>query len=68
MVLTPAQKQKRYRDNLIKKGLYDLTKVKHAARMKAYRQKLTGSERREYLVRHANSQKLYMANKILNFK
>ncbi len=68
MALTPAQKQKRYRENLIKKGLYGLTKAKHAARMRAYRQQLTGSARIKYLAAHADSQKRYKEKKKSNSK
>ena len=68
MAFTPAEKQKRYRENLIKKGLYDITKAKHAARMKAYRQKLTGSTRIKYLKIHAASEKRYEERKKLKPK
>ncbi len=68
MALTAAQKQQRYRENLKKKGLYDLKKTKHAARMKNYRQKLTGSERIKYLLNHAQTQKRYMVKKNLNIE
>ncbi len=34
-------------------------KAKNAARMKAFRQKLTGSERIKYLAAHAASQQRY---------
>lgn len=68
MALTAAQKQQRYRDNLKKKDLYDLHKVKHASRMKKYRQQLTGSERSKYLLNHAESQKQYMKKKNFNIE
>ncbi|CAF4261781.1 unnamed protein product, partial [Rotaria sp. Silwood2] len=57
MVLTPAEKQKRYRENLVKRGLYEFTKAKHAARMKVYRRKLTGLIRTKYLAAHADAQR-----------
>jgi hypothetical protein len=34
------QKQKWYRKNLVKKGLYELTRFKHAARMNVFRRKI----------------------------
>ena len=42
MVLTNAQKQKRYRKNLKARGLYHAMKFKHAKRMRIYRQSFTG--------------------------
>ncbi|CAF1275201.1 unnamed protein product [Rotaria sordida] len=66
MTLIPAQKQKRYRENLVKKGLYELAKAKHAAKMKAFRQKLTGSARIKYLAAHADSQRRYIKKKNSN--
>ncbi|CAF3102305.1 unnamed protein product [Rotaria sp. Silwood2] len=66
MVLTPAEKQKRYRENLVKRGLYEFTKAKHAARMKVYRRKLTGLIRTKYLAAHADAQRRYKAKKVSN--
>jgi hypothetical protein len=59
MAFTNAQKQKRYRDNLKAKGLYQAMKAKHAVQMRIYRQNLTGETKREYDKRHAESQRVY---------
>ncbi len=59
MVLTKAQKQKRYRENLKARGLYHTMKAKHAERMRIYRQKLTGQAKQDYDERHAESQRTY---------
>ncbi|CAM4792277.1 unnamed protein product [Rotaria magnacalcarata] len=63
MVLTNAQKQKRYRENLKVKGLHHEMKVKHAKRMKIYRQCLTGQAKQDYDKRHAESQRTYRNKK-----
>ena len=59
MVLTKAQKQKRYRENLKARGLYHAMKTKHAERMRIYRQSLTGLTKQDYDKRHAESQRSY---------
>jgi hypothetical protein len=41
MTFTNAQKQKRYRENLKAKGLYQAMKAKHSTRMRIYRENLT---------------------------
>ncbi|CAF4608178.1 unnamed protein product, partial [Rotaria magnacalcarata] len=63
MVLTNAQKQKRYRENLKVKGLHHEMKVKHTKRMKIYRQCLTGQAKQDYDKRHAESQRTYRNKK-----
>ena len=59
MTFTNAQKQKRYRENLKAKDLYQAIKVKHAARMRTYRQNLTGKAKEDYNKRHAELQRVY---------
>ena len=48
MVLTNAQKEKRYRKNLKARGLYYAMKSKHAERMRIYRQSFTGQAKQDY--------------------
>ncbi|CAF1442411.1 unnamed protein product [Rotaria sordida] len=59
MTFTNAQKQKRYRENLKAKGLYQITKAKHTVRMRIYRQNLTGTKKQDYDKKHAESQRAY---------
>ncbi|CAF1513785.1 unnamed protein product [Adineta steineri] len=66
MALSSTEKQKRYRENLKKKGLYETAKAKHANAMKTFRENLTGAVRVKYLVTHAGSQKRYIRKKYLN--
>ena len=48
MVLTNAQKQKQYRENLKARGLYHAMKFKHAERTRIYRQNFTGQAKQDY--------------------
>jgi hypothetical protein len=59
MTFTNAQKQKRYRENLKAKGLYQAMKAKHTVRMRIYRQNLTGKTKQDYDKRHAESERVY---------
>ena len=59
MVVTNAQKQKGYRENLKARGVYHAMKSKHAERMRMYRQSLTGQAKQDYDNRHAGSQRTY---------
>lgn len=63
MTLTKAQKQKRYRENLKARDLYHARKIKHAERMRIYRQSLTGQTKQDYDKRHAESQRTYRKKK-----
>ena len=64
MVLTNAQKQKRYRKNLKVRDLYHAMKSKHAERMRTYRQSFTGQAKQDYYKRHAGSQRTYRSKNI----
>ena len=55
MKLTAAQKQKRYRENLKKKGRHNTMKAKNRERMKNMRSKLSNFQRERYLKRDATS-------------
>ena len=59
MALKPAEKQKRYRENLKIKGLHQMMKAKNSARMKTFRRNLTGEKKEGYNTRHAKSQRKY---------
>jgi uncharacterized protein (DUF2461 family) len=59
MTFTNAQKQKRYRENLKAKGLYQAMKAKHSTRMRIYRENLTDQKKKDYDKRHAKSQRVY---------
>ena len=63
MVLTFAEKQKRYRENLKIKGLYQTMKAKNTARMKAFRYNLAGEKKEDYNKRHTKSQQKYRDKK-----
>ena len=64
MVLTNAQKEKRYRKNLKARGLYYAMKSKHAERMRIYRQNFTGQAKQDYDKRHVGSQRTYRSKNI----
>ena len=64
IVLTDAQKQKRYRKNLKARGLYHAMKFKHAERMRIYRQTFTGQAKQDYDKGHAESQRPYGSKNI----
>jgi glycyl-tRNA synthetase alpha subunit len=49
MKLTAAQKQKRYRENLKRKGRHNVMKAKHRERMKDIRSKLSDFQREQYV-------------------
>ncbi len=55
MKLTTAQKQKRYRENLKRKGRHNAMKAKNLERMKNMRSKLSNSQREQYRQRDATS-------------
>ena len=48
MVLTNAQKQKQYRENLKARDLYHAMKSKHAERTRIYRQNFTRQAKQGY--------------------
>ena len=48
MKLTAAQKQKRYRENMKKKGRHNEMKAKNRERMKNVRSKLSNFQREQY--------------------
>jgi len=48
MKLTAAQKQKRYRENMIKKGRHNAMKAKNLERMKNVRSELSDFQREKY--------------------
>ncbi len=53
MKLTGAQKQKRYRENLKRKGRHNVMKAKNRERMKNMRIKLSDFQREQYRKRDA---------------
>jgi hypothetical protein len=55
MKLTAAQKQKRYGENLKRKGRHNAMKAKNRERMKNMRSKIFNFQREQYLKRHATS-------------
>ena len=63
MVLTNAQKQKRYRKNLKARGLYYAMKSKDAERIRIYRQSFTDQAKQDYDKRHTESQRPYRSKK-----
>ena len=63
MVLTNAQKQKRYQKNLKARGLYHAMKSKRAERIRIYCQSFTGQATQDYDKRHAESQRPYRSKK-----
>ena len=64
MVLTNAQKEKRYRKNFKARDLYHAMKSKHAQRMRIYRQSFTGQAKQDYDKGHAESQRPYRSKNI----
>ena len=59
IVLTNAQKRKRYRKNLKARGLYHAMKSKHAEQMRIYGQSVAGQAKQDHDKRHAKSQRTY---------
>jgi hypothetical protein len=57
MTLTAAQKQKRYRENLKRKGRHNAMKAKNRERMKNMRSKLSDFQREQYRKRDAAAHK-----------
>jgi hypothetical protein len=57
MKLTAAQKQKRYRENLKRKGRHNAMKAKNRERMRNVRSKLSNFQREQYRKRDAASRK-----------
>jgi hypothetical protein len=55
MKLTTAQKQKRYRENLKRKGRHNAMKAKNLERMKNIRSKLSNFQREHYRQRDTTS-------------
>jgi hypothetical protein len=55
MKLTAAQKQKRYRENLKRKGRHNAMKAKNREIMKNVRSKTYNFQREQYLKRDATS-------------
>jgi len=68
MALTPAQKQKRYRENLKAKGLQQTMKAKNADRMKTFRRNLNSEVKEKYDKKHAESQQNYRDKKKNKFE
>lgn len=57
MKLTAAQKQKRYRENLKRKGRHNATKAKNRERMRNVRSQLSDFQREQYRKRDATARK-----------
>ena len=58
MAMPNVEKQKQYRENLKARGLHQVMKQKNAARMRKFRQILTGNMKKAYDKKHAISKSI----------